>query len=204
MPVKKSQSKKGKAKKQSADEKKSVNEKKKQPKKVSKRVQKDIERAIEKIPGILTEHVRFTETDSPPLPPHSSAAKYMKDEQVLAIERQKRRVLWIGVTCLLSIILIMWLWNARVAIYSLVRSPNTVPWGTAKADFSAAMATLEQQDKKLNELLSAVTPTSTAATTSTEEAEEKLKASLLSLIAGSPTSTPTSTSQTTSTTLPIQ
>lgn len=202
MPVKKTQSKRP---------KKKASEVKKSPRKksVPKRVHQDIERAIEKIPGLLTEHVRFEEPYSPDHDTtHPSSHKYMKDEQARSVEQQKRRLLTIGVVCLVSVILVMWVWNARVAIYSLVRSPQNAPWTNAKADFSSVMETLAKQDVELDKFLAAATPTSTATeadllmsadeTTTSTPAEQKLEESLKSLFVS--TSTTTSTINSSSTT----
>ena len=93
--------------------------------KANKKVKRDIKKAVEQLPGLMVEHVKFKEIERlaelPKLPAPTryeeiethplKALRYENDESI----RQKKIWLWTGVIIFSAIVFLMWGWNMSAA-----------------------------------------------------------------------------------------
>ncbi len=122
---------------------------------INKRVRADIKKAVEQLPGLMVEHVKFKEIERPAelqkLPASTryekiethplKALRYENDEAI----RQKKIWLWTGVTIFSAIVFLMWGWNMRAAFQDSFSNTKKQPGitETAKTTWQDTMETVE-------------------------------------------------------------
>ena len=152
---------------------------KKRGKKSQKTDQATLAKEIAAAVDLLPERVmaEYKETDDTPKPASSRM-------MVGQIEREKRRLLFLGVSGLLVVLLIMWGWNARAFIGEVFSSSKGTPlFPKTKQSISSIFQTISQIP---------ILPSETDSTTDQTDTDAALQGSFASLLT-SPTSTPTST-----------
>ena len=125
-------------------------------KKITKKVKKEIKRAVEGLPGLMIEHVKFKEIEPPeelqklPAPTRydeieTHPIKTLRYEDGGAI-RQKKIWLWTGVTIFSAIIFLMWGWNIRAIFQDSFANTKTKQPGitdTAKTTWKETVEAVE-------------------------------------------------------------
>lgn len=125
-------------------------------KKITKKIKREIKRAVDGLPGLMVEHVKFKEIEQPPelkkLPAperyeeiETKAFKSLPydDEQIV---RQKKIWLLTGVTIFSAIVFIMWGWNMRSTFQDSFTNTKTKQPGitdTVKTTWQETMETTE-------------------------------------------------------------
>lgn len=123
--------------------------------KANKKVKRDIKKAVEQLPGLMVEHVKFKEIEQPPelkkLPAperyeeiETKAYKSLPYEDERTV-RQKKIWLWTGVTIFSAIIFLMWGWNMRSAFQDSFTNTKKQPGitDTVKTTWQETMETTE-------------------------------------------------------------
>ena len=177
--------------------KKVVNKKKLPAKKQDKIMQTDIKNAVDKLPGLIVEQVKF---EKEKLQPQKQPAKIREEikEPVKNYsttiannnDRSKRRLLWLLVFTLTLVVFIMWFWNLTVAFKDVGRSSSTGSnlIGDVKESYENIMkTTLGGDEEKVEENKDDIDK---------DKVKDSLKASLLSLISNTSTTTTTFTTDT--------
>ena len=144
---------------------------------------KEIAAAVDMLPErVMAEYTPTGET----LPKNTSRM------MVGHVERENRRLLFLGVGGLLIILVVMWGWNARAFIGDVFSSSKGISlFPKTKQSISSMFKTISQ---------TAVLPAETASTTHETEADTALKGSFASLFTSSTTSTANTASSTLATT----
>lgn len=137
-------------------------------KKITKKIKREIKRAVDGLPGLMIEHVKFKEIERPaelqklPAPKHYDEIEthslktlpYYEDSGVI---RQKKIWLWTGVTIFSAIVFLMWGWNMRAAFQDSFTNTKTKQPGiteTAKTTWQDAMETNDLKNQIKNNLVS--------------------------------------------------
>ena len=166
--------------------KKTVPKKTPKKKSPSKKIKADIEKAVDHIPSLIVEQVKFNEPTKKALSPRP------KVNIVYASKAQSKRrtLMWVGVGIITLVVFIMWFWNARSTLIDIRNNKNTTAEGqiinNARADLRTIMLSIAAgDDDELSETLEEVTPN--------EDIKNSLRATIGSLLDSSSTATPTST-----------
>lgn len=125
--------------------------------KANKKVKRDIKKAVEQLPGLMVEHVKFKEIERPaefkklPAPEHhdeieTHTPKFLRYENDGAI-RQKKIWLWTGVTIFSAVVFLMWGWNMRATFQDSFANTKKQPGitETAKTTWQDTMETVESK-----------------------------------------------------------
>ena len=126
-----------------------------------------------RLPGIITEELRFL----PKLHqmPNEEFAAPVDTKDSASDLAAKKRLLYIGVSCLMALILVMWGYNAYMTFY-VVRDHGTKSNGllsSASADLQKTLADLDENSAPAK--ITTTTPTTTLVSTSSINVAEKLK-----------------------------
>lgn len=121
--------------------------------KANKKIKRDIKKAVEQLPGLMIEHVKFKEIEQPdelkklPAPERYEEIETKtfkslpyEDERIV---RQKKMWLWTGVTIFSAIIFLMWGWNMRAAFHDSFAKKQDGIAETAKTTWRDTMKTTE-------------------------------------------------------------
>ena len=121
--------------------------------KSEKTIEKDIKKAVDKIPGIAIEHKKDTEKRKKTHKVLSDIYDESKQShKSIVIPKQidtKKHLLWTGVTTLAILVFVLWIWNMRTMIYDVTETDEIQPpiWQDAKNDFSSVLATIKEEQK---------------------------------------------------------
>ena len=126
-------------------------------KKTNKKIKKEIKRAVEQLPGLMIEHVKFKEIEQPtevkklPAPTRYEEIETKtfkslpyEDEKIV---RQKKIWLWTGVTIFSAVVFLMWGWNMRAAFQDSFTNTKKQPGitETAKTTWQDTMETVKSK-----------------------------------------------------------
>lgn len=154
----------------------------KRAKKANKKVKRDIKKAVEQLPGLMVEHVKFKEIEQPaelkklPAPErydeietHQLKALPYEDSGVI---RQKKIWLWTGVTIFSAIVFLMWGWNMRSTFHDSFANTKTKQPGITDTVKTTWQETMETTEPK----------TPTAPKENLDEIKNQIKNNLVSFI----------------------
>lgn len=126
--------------------------------KANKKVKRDIKKAVEQLPGLMIEHVKFPELPAPTrydeIETHPLKALRYEDGGAII---QKKIWLWTGVTIFSAIVFLMWGWNMRAAFQDSFANTKTKQPSiteTAKTTWRDAMETNDLKNQIKNNLVS--------------------------------------------------
>lgn len=124
-------------------------------KKIDKKVKRNIKKAVEQLPGLMVEHVKFKEIERPqeiaklPAPTHheeietsAHPALPYRDDKII---RQKKIWLWTGVFIFSVVVFTMWAWNMRAVFLDSFTNTKTEQPGlteTAQTTWQNTIKTL--------------------------------------------------------------
>jgi hypothetical protein len=123
--------------------------------KANKKVKRDIKKAVEQLPGLMVEHVKFKEIERPaelqklPAPTRYEEIETRTlrslpygDEKAV---RQKKIWLWTGVTIFSAVIFLMWGWNMHATFQDSFANTKKQPGitETAQTTWQETMKTIE-------------------------------------------------------------
>jgi hypothetical protein len=182
MSVKSKKSKGNKARKQGSKKAPTKGKKKAGPKKkrIPKKVQDDIKKSVDHIPGIIYEQIRNEQSKQT-----SERPANVKIDQ--GQSRGRHGLLWFGVATLTIVVFVMWIWNTKVTIKNIgqnTKSNERTLFENAKQDLSDIMKNIaageeDELSKELEEktpvdvkellrnLIGGILPTTTSTATST-------------------------------------
>jgi cytoskeletal protein RodZ len=141
--------------KENRDKKKKPSAKRKAAKKrSSKKVEKDIAKAIEHIPEIVTKEVHAEKTEPAKEEKKTDDKKHHPRHFTYPHhhEKRKKRVLWFGVLCLTTIVAAMWIWSTQVFLYQVQAykqkaGDQTDLWNTVKDDFQDVLHAIDREEQ---------------------------------------------------------
>lgn len=164
--------------------------KKTTPKKVEKKIEAEIKEAVDKLPGLIVEQVKFSEPEEETYTKKefSHPTYYNKNE------KKKRQLLWLTVTAFTAVILVMWGWNTITMFTDTknIQKNNQGILDQARADWENVQNTMDEklEEEKIIEPVAKEEPTEV-------DIKDSLKASLTELLnAVNATSTATTTNTT--------
>lgn len=171
--------------------------------KTAKKIRREIKKAVEQLPGLLIEHVRFQELEKAsetlelPEPVHHGRIETRVRQALLSggekIIRQKKLWLWTGVVAFTVLVFAMWTLNVRVMWQDSLRGENrpTSILVETKKEWQDIMKTAEGETKKTEEmvadikeklssilLMSAIMPSSTTESMVTTTSSNAIDVSL--------------------------
>ena len=82
---------------------------------------KDIKKALDKIPGLIFEQVKFT----PPPKEEKKDKPQIQPENSPKEEKKKKKLMWLGVIIITLIILLMWSWNTFINFDTLSKNKKS-------------------------------------------------------------------------------
>ena len=185
--------------KKNKNPKKELVEKKPKKKKATKKkldtqkaVKKDIKEAVNQLPGLIIEQVKFEnqmQKKAEELNEVNVPVKKFSRPQNNKDEKTKRLLMWLFVFIITAVIFSMWFWNVTVLFRDAGRNQSTEGlFGNVKTNY----------DQIMNSDLMAVDKTPTNDEVEKEKIKNSIKASLSSLFATIPTSTNNITTTTSS------
>ncbi len=173
--------------KKTKDDSKKKKRKKKAPtkkRKTSKKsaVKKDIAKAVEQIPAIITEEIREEEVEVKKPTLKSSrkthAHHFMYEHHHVM---PKKKLLWFGVICLTVVMIAMWALNTRVFLYQITQQGEALKSPTVllnvKDDFQKVLDATKREEAKRE-----ATKAQVEKQIKTAESEIKLEQGLKSVI----------------------
>ncbi|MFZ2189588.1 MAG: hypothetical protein WA057_05325 [Candidatus Magasanikiibacteriota bacterium] len=161
--------------------------------KTTRAVKKEIKKAVNKLPGLIAEQIKF-ENQSPVLEDHHeppAKTRVYQDPN----ENNKKKLLWLFVLIIATVIFLMWAWNLTVVFKDTGRNTTN--------DFGLIDAAKEKYEATMKQNFTKDTTTNTLAQEKTIEEEKiktSLKASLNKLLSNMTSSTVSSTEQNITTT----
>jgi len=88
--------------------------------KINKQVRADIKKTVEKIPGLIFEHVRLqNQQEEMPATKSITIPQSQPEKKIMSYDygdmQRKRKIMWSGVIILTAIVFAMWIVNAKLA-----------------------------------------------------------------------------------------
>lgn len=148
--------------------KKTKNEKKHSKKQSVSSIKKDIAKAVEGIPSLVSEQLHMSDNKQKEKQTVLSSSKTESKSKTHAHHFtyehhhviSKKKLLWFGVACLTLIIVAMWIWNVRVFLYEIKEQQKNNPEEgllyNVKDDFQNVLDSLERKKTDRDATLSQV------------------------------------------------
>lgn len=107
---------------------------------------KDIKKALDKIPGLIFEQVKFT----PPPKEEKKDKPQIQPENSPKEEKKRKKLMWLGVIIITLIILLMWSWNTFINFDTLSKNKKSTFSDQFKKSFEQVKKQTAEFEPKIN------------------------------------------------------